>query len=189
MNGFDIVLLVLMGVLVVIGLLKGLVRILIGLAALVVAFLVAGFYHRPLAERFTSLDVPSGALSLICYVLLFIGVMLAGALLAWFLRKLIKAAMLSWVDRIAGAALGLLAALLAASLLILPMVAYLPDGSGLLDRSLLAPYVAALADLAVHAVPADLAEKYREKIEEIRDRWRGVTGEVVRNDRRYLRAG
>jgi membrane protein required for colicin V production len=179
MNGFDIALLVFMGILVAIGLLKGLVRILIGMAALVTAFLVACLYHAPLADRLSSLDVPGGVLKLISYVLLFLGVMLLGGVAAWLLRKLIKAAMLSWVDRIAGAALGLLAAMLTASLLVMPLVAYLPDGGRLLDGSILAPYVAAVADFATHVVPEDLAEKYRQGIETIRDHWRGATEETV----------
>lgn len=179
MNGFDIALLVFMCVLVVIGLIKGLVRILVGLAALVTAFVAACFYHRPLADLMSSLSLPEGVLRLISYALIFIGVMLLGGVAAWFLRKLLKAAMLNWVDRLAGAALGLVAALLTAALLVLPVVAYVPAGAELLNASILAPYVAAVADLASHVVPDDLAERYKKGIGTIRDRWSGTDDDVV----------
>ena len=168
MNWFDIALLVLIGLLVTIGLLKGLVRILVGLVALVAAFMVACVYHRPLAEALSGTELPTGLLCLLTYLAIFLGVMLAGGLAAWLLRRLIKAAMLGWADRLAGGALGLAAAVLASALIVLPVVAYTPDGAGILDRSVLAPYVAAVADLASSVVPADLAGRYRERIERLR---------------------
>jgi membrane protein required for colicin V production len=172
MNGFDIVLLVLGCALVVIGMVKGLVRILIGIAALVFAFALAARYHRPLAERLGGLEIGSEPTMLISWVLIFIGVMLAGGLVAFLVRKLLKAAMLSWADRIAGAALGLVAATLTAGLLILPVVAYSPWGEQALRGSILAPYVTVVADLANTMVPDDLSERYNQKIEELRRYWR-----------------
>jgi membrane protein required for colicin V production len=171
-NTFDIVLLVLACGLVVIGMFKGLVRILIGLAALVFAFALAARYHRPLAERLGALDFGDDPTMLLSYVLIFIGVMLAGGLIAYLLRKLIKAAMLSWADRLAGAALGLVVAMLTAALLILPVVAYSPWGGSVLRGSVLAPYVTVVADLANRLAPADLSERYNDKIEELRRYWR-----------------
>jgi membrane protein required for colicin V production len=109
---------------------------------------------------------------LISYVLIFIGVMLAGGLVAFLVRKLVKAAMLSWADRLAGAALGLVAATLAAALLILPLVAYSPWGERVLRGSVLAPYVTVVADLANTLVPEGLSERYSEKIEQLRRYWR-----------------
>jgi len=181
MNGFDVALLVLMGVLVVIGLIKGLVRILVGMLALVTAFLVASRYHDPVASRFSDwIDSPELAL-LASYILLFIGVMLAGGVAAWLLRKVLKAAMLSWADRLAGAAVGLTAALLAAALVVLPVVAYAPRGSELLSRSTLAPYVAVVADLAVRMAPDDLASRYRQGIEALRRYWHGLDDVPIRS--------
>jgi membrane protein required for colicin V production len=184
MNGFDIGLLVFMGVLVVIGLAKGLVRILVGFAALVTAFLVACFYHEPLASYLARLDLPDEVVYFGSYVLLFVAVMLVGGLVAMVLRKLMKAAMLSWADRMAGAALGLAVALLAAALLVVPVVAYMPNGERLLGGSRLAPYVAAVADLAIQVAPEDFYERYREGIEALRDHWRGRSEEWVTDRQR-----
>jgi membrane protein required for colicin V production len=172
-NGFDIALLMLACLLVLLGVIKGLVRILIGIAALVFAFALAARYHKPLADRLgAGLEIGAEPTMLISYVLIFIGVMLAGGLVAFLVRKLVKAAMLSWADRLAGAALGLVAAALAAALLILPVIAYSPWGEGVLRGSVLAPYVTVVADLANTLVPDDLSERYDRKIEELRRYWR-----------------
>jgi len=172
MNAFDIVLLVLACVLVVVGMIKGLVRILIGLAALVAAFALAARYHRPLADRLNGLAIGEEPLKLLAYVMIFLGVMLGGAVIAFLVRKLVKAAMLSWADRLAGAALGLVAAMLAAALLILPLVAYSPYSERILGSSVLAPYVTVVADLANALVPDDLSKRYNQKIDELRRYWR-----------------
>jgi membrane protein required for colicin V production len=173
MNGFDVALLVLLGVLVVVGLLKGLVRILIGLLAVVAAFFVASHGHRPLAERMGTIDLSPEVLQLIAYLALFVVVLLAGGVLAWLLRKILRAAMLGWVDRLAGAALGVAVAMLATALVVLPAVAYVPGGASWLDGSRLAPYVTAVADLAVRTAPDDLADAYRRGMESLRRVWGG----------------
>ena len=97
--------------------------------------------------------------------------MLAGGLVAFFAGKLVRAAMLGWADRLGGAALGLVAALLAAALIVLPVLAYSPYGERVLARSVLAPYVAVVADLATNLAPSDLGQRYRRKIEDLRRYW------------------
>ena len=110
MNPIDFVLLILLGVLVFVGVLKGMTRILIGIGALVAAFVLAAQLHQPVADKLAFLDLPGEAIKLISYVLIFLGTMLAGAMAAFLMRKLLRAAMLTWADRLAGGALGLVAA-------------------------------------------------------------------------------
>jgi membrane protein required for colicin V production len=180
-NGFDIALTVLIAIFVLLGLIKGLTRVLIGLGALVAAFLLASHFHRPFAATLTWIDLADEVVKLIAYLLIFFGTMVAGALVAWVVRKLLKAAMLSWADRLAGAAVGLLAATLVAAWLVLPVVAYSPAGERALRDSVLAPYVTVVADVARGLVPAELSESYEEKVEELRrywrDRWQGTPEE------------
>jgi membrane protein required for colicin V production len=171
-NGFDIALLVVACVLVLVGMIKGLVRILIGIAALIAAFALAARYHRPLAERLEWISLPDEPLMLLAYLLIFLGVMLAGGLIAYLARRLIKAAMLTWADRLGGAALGLVATALTAALIVLPIIAYSPRSETLLRSSLLAPYVTAVADMASPLVPEDLSRLYQERLEDLRRYWR-----------------
>jgi membrane protein required for colicin V production len=172
LNGFDITLAILAGLLVLLGLAKGLARLLIGIAALVAAFMLAAQFHEALALRLPWLDIPADARRLVAYLLIFFGTMIAGGIAAWLVRRLLKAAMLGWADRLAGAAVGLLAAALIAGLLLLPLVAYSPFGERALRDSLLAPYVTVVADLARRVVPSELSESYRQRVEELRRYWR-----------------
>jgi membrane protein required for colicin V production len=173
MNALDIALIVIAGVLVLIGLVKGFIRLLVMAAALIVAFLVASHFHVGLAQRMTILKLSTEVLHLIAFALIFLGVMLVGGLIGWLLRNLAKAAMLGWADRLAGAAAGLVAAALAGALIVLPLAAYVPRGASLLETSKLAPYCATVADLVNVATPADLAARYKKGIEKVRKLWRG----------------
>lgn len=171
MNGFDIFLLILACLLVLVGVIKGIIRILIGIAALVAAFAFAAYYHQPLASRLGVLDFSEGVLRLIAYALIFIGVMLTGGLIAFLVRKLIKASMLSWADRTAGALVGLVAAMLVAALVVLPVVAYSPWGPRALGNSVLAPYIVGVAEAAASVAPPEMAERYRRGVQDLKRIW------------------
>ncbi len=172
MTGLDVLLIALMCVLALIGVLKGLTRLLIGIGTLVAAIVLAARFHEALApwvgER-ASWSLP--VCKMVAYLAIFLATMLAGGLLAFLARRLLRAAMLTWADRVAGAAVGLVAAILMGALLILPVVAYAPFGEGVLRNSLLAPYVTVVADLAHGLVPGGLSEQYRRKVESLRVYW------------------
>ena len=86
------------------------------------------YFHQSLAADLTWTNIPGRPLKLISYLIIFLATMLAGGLVAYLLRRLLKAAMLGWADRLAGGAVGLAAAMLIAALLLLPLVAYSPIG-------------------------------------------------------------
>ena len=85
MNGFDIVVLVAAGVLVILGLVKGVIRLLVGIAAMVIAFILASRFHHLLADLWV--DEPNAWLRIGAYVTIFFGVLLAGGLVAWLYNR------------------------------------------------------------------------------------------------------
>jgi membrane protein required for colicin V production len=173
MNALDIGLVVLFALGLGIGLARGFVRILIGILSLVVAFFLASRYQDQIAAVMTARHVSETPARIVAYVLVFLGTMIAGGLVAWVVGKLLKLAMLSFPDRLAGGALGILGALLAAAFLVHPLVASSPDGSRLLATSKLAPYVSVVADVVNAVAPDAVAKRYESGIESLRKVWRG----------------
>jgi hypothetical protein len=57
------------------------------------------------------------------------------------------------------------------ALLILPVVAYTPGGDTVLRDSVLAPYLLVVSDLFNRLAPQDLAERYREGVDDLRRLW------------------
>ncbi len=178
MNALDIALCVLLAIGLVAGFARGMVRIVIGILSLVVAFALASRYQDPIAAVLTARHVAATPARIGAYVLVFLATMIAGGLVAFVVGKILKLAMLSWADRIAGAALGLLAAMLAAAFVVHPLVASSPDGSHLLATSRLAPYVAVVADLGNAMAPEAVAERYNRGIDALRRTWRGESAPV-----------
>ena len=150
-----------------------LARILIGVASLIVAFLVAAWFQDPVAGWLRTMHVGESSSFVVAYLLIFVLTMLVGGLVAWAVRRLLKAAMLGWADRLAGMALGVVAAALAAAFVIHPIAASTPWGEDLLGRSKLAPYVSVVADAANLLAPKALSEAYDRKMAKIRGIWRG----------------
>jgi membrane protein required for colicin V production len=173
MNALDIGLLVLFVVGAGIGLARGFVRILIGILSLVVAFFLASRYQDAIAATLTSRHVSETPARIGAYVLVFVATMIAGSLVAFVVGKILKLAMLSWADRLAGGGLGLVGALLAAAFLVHPLVASTRGGSHQLETSKIAPYVSVVADLVNAVAPDSVAKRYESGIESLRRVWRG----------------
>ena len=173
MNAFDVGFAVLVFMLSLVGLAKGFTRLVVGMTALVAAFLFAAARHAQVAaalvERF---EMPPLVASGIGYGAVFIAVMLGAAVVLPFVRALVRMAMLAWADRLAGAAAGLAGAVLIAGSVVVPVLAYVPAGDLLLAESRLAPYAVVGADAAVALAPAELNAWYRERMEEVRQFWR-----------------
>jgi membrane protein required for colicin V production len=186
MNALDIGLIVLIVFGAGIGLARGLVRILIGILSLVVAFFLASRYQDQIAAVLTSRHVSETPARIGAYVLVFVATMIAGGLVAWVVGKLLKLAMLSFPDRLAGGALGIVAALLAAAFLVHPLVASSPEGSRLLATSKIAPYVTVVADLGNAMAPDAVAKRYDQGIESLRRVWRGETAVPVEKVKKAL---
>ena len=173
MNALDIGLIVLIVLGAGIGLARGFVRILIGILSLVVAFYLASRYQDQIAAVMTARHVSETPARIGAYVLVFVATMIAGGLVAWVVGKILKLAMLSFPDRLAGGALGIVAALLAAAFLVHPLVASSAGGSRLLATSKIAPYVSVVADLGNAVAPDAVARRYDRGIEGLRKIWRG----------------
>lgn len=106
MNWADYTILAVLALSVLIGLWRGLVSEVLAIACWVAAFWLAWLFGEPLAQRFSAVDVPSVRL-LLGYGLCFLVVLIAGALLAFVLRKLVAGSGLSGTDRLLGMFFGL----------------------------------------------------------------------------------
>ena len=91
-----------------VGVLRGLVREALSLAAWVLAFAVTLRYAPALAEKLQySIQTPA-VRTAAAYALVFFSVLLVGAVLAWVVSMLVKSAGLGGVDRMLGAGFGLI---------------------------------------------------------------------------------
>lgn len=106
MNWADYCIIGVLALSVLMGLWRGLIGEVLALVCWVIAIWVAWRYGPRVAEQFTAIDLPSARI-LLGYVLCFVAVLIAGAIVGFLLRKLISGSGLTGTDRLFGMVFGL----------------------------------------------------------------------------------
>ncbi|NWG14381.1 MAG: CvpA family protein [Acidobacteria bacterium] len=147
---------------------KGLTRELISLGALIIGFVAAAFYYPRAGAWFIDLTSSETVANLVGFMIVFLGCLIAGALIAYAVKRFIKLASLDWVDRLLGGIFGFLRGCALSSIIVLALIAF-PVRESRLARSVLGPYLLAGARAAVLLVPQDLKDKFREGYKKVLD--------------------
>jgi len=166
-NWLDWVLATVIVVSVVTAMMKGFVREMISLAAVIAALIVAAVKYRQVAVYYEDItkshEVALGA----AFLTLFVGILLLGALISLLAQKLIKTAGIHWFDRFLGGVFGLVRGVLVDSILLMVLVAFaIKPGS--VQKAVLAPYVTTGARVIVLAMPDELKTQFRAGFEQFR---------------------
>lgn len=119
MNWADYAILAVLGLSILMGLWRGFIGEVLALICWVLAFWAAWMFGPPLAEHFSaSISTPSVRV-LLAYVLCFVTVLIAGAIVAFLMRKLVEGSGLSGSDRLLGMVFGLVRGLALVTLVVL----------------------------------------------------------------------
>lgn len=163
MSGFDIFVLVVAGLTTAAGLWKGLISQVFGLAGLVAGYVLSTRYYLKAAGLLP--DINPGTAKIIAFLLIFISCILLAFVLGRIISKLLKLAGLSWANRIFGAALGLLKGTLIVTVVMIVLVAFLPQESAFIKTSITTPYIISVSKFIGAAIPADIKAKYKSRLE------------------------
>ncbi len=175
-NWLDILLLAIIGVSLLLGLFRGLTRMVIGIAAVVAGFVVAALYYRPVSTVFKRLLEAEIWRHLIAFVLIFVAVLIVGGLISFLLSKIIKGP-LRFADRVLGGLLGVVTGILVCGVLVIAQLAF-PVDKQALRSSGIAPYCYWLTKGMIQVIPQELKEKFRTTYEEIVAESRGFDEKV-----------
>jgi membrane protein required for colicin V production len=185
-NWLDILILILVLGSVVTSISKGFSREIIGLTAAIAGFFLGIWFYGP-AGAFLLPYVSSKGVANFCgFVIVFIGVLLIGAIIGIVLKNVLKAAGLSWFDRLLGAGFGLVRGLLLSIALVLAIVAFAPGLQGdspprSVVESRLAPYVIDAARLFSAVAPRELKDGFRKRYHQVKDAWRKAVNTRIRD--------
>lgn len=106
MTAFDLIVIGIVGLSTIIAFLRGFVRVVMSLVALVAAILAAIHLSPSVANMLPVLSDNPVTRYLAAFALIFIVVVLVGGLLGWLLSRAIRAIGLGFVDRLLGAIFG-----------------------------------------------------------------------------------
>ena len=176
MNWLDFVLILLLAASIAAAFSKGLTREVIGLAAAVCG-LICGAWFYGMAAAPLRPWVGSQEIANLCgFLLIFVGVIAAGWIVAVIAGLIVRTVGLSWLDRIMGAAFGAARGVVIGVALITALVAFAPgknpkDPPAAVVDSKLAPYLTEAAHVLTIAAPRELHDEFARRYEQIRRVW------------------
>lgn len=109
MNTIDYIILGIVGFFLVKGLFKGFIQEVFGLLGLMLAFILATKFMSNAAQWLDSLlDIPPSFSTILGFLVIFFGILIAVQVLSHFLQKIIKYSMLGWLEKLLGGVTGFL---------------------------------------------------------------------------------
>ncbi len=167
MNWLDIVLVVILAVTAIIGVFKGFAKQVIGLAAVVAGLVLASLYYDQTAGLFEAFIKSRLVCDFLGFLLLFVIVLVAGALLGHLVTKAMKGP-LAFANRLFGGVFGFLKAVLICGVLVFALVSF-EIAKPALGTSVLAPACLGVTRAVVNLIPQDLRARFNSSYKKIRE--------------------
>ncbi|MGA2712427.1 MAG: CvpA family protein [Bryobacteraceae bacterium] len=173
MNWLDFVLIAVLMCSVLMSARKGFSREIIGLASALFA-LVLGMWFYGLAGSFLLPYVSSARVAnLIGFLLVVFAVLICGGILGWIVNRFLRTIGLSFLDRLLGAAFGLVRGLLIAIALLTAFLAFGPEVdsktvSSSVVHSRIAPWVLDASRTFVAVAPMELKSSFRKQYAQVK---------------------
>lgn len=172
MNGLDYAIILLVSLGALYGLNQGALRMLTSLASVVCGIYFASIYYSSAARLAQpQLGLSPVASAVVGYVVLFAAVFAAIEIVGRFAIRFIHVIHLSWVDRLAGSALGAALMGVMAGVSAMLLTALLPPNAPLLRNSTLAPRLLNYNRLLVDYLPDEAKTMFGTKQAELESYW------------------
>ncbi len=176
LNWLDFVIIVAMFISIAAAAQKGFSREVIGLAAAFLG-LVLGLWFYGTAGGWLAPYVSSISIAhFLGFLIVFIGVIVVGALLSAVVSRFLKTVGLSLVDRALGAAFGIARGLVVSVALVMILVAFAPGSTAATPpaavvNSRLAPYVIGTSRVITQFAPFELKDEFHKRYDQIKNAW------------------
>jgi len=172
MNGFDIVVLVIVLFCLIRGYFKGLVGEVSGIIGVIAGFYGANTYFpmlTPYLEKF--IETP-GVRNLVCFFVLFCAILIIISLVAGLIHKILNLVFLGWADRFFGLIFGAAKGVLIVSVLFTMIMTFIPGEKGFLSGSKTLPHVAKIADTMTLFISKNTKIDFSKHLEGIKAKWK-----------------
>jgi membrane protein required for colicin V production len=172
-NWLDLVLLTIFAVSMLSGFVKGFARVGIGAAAAFFGILFAIAFYGVVGSFFQPYVSSLGVANFAGFLTILIAVSAAGSLLSRLAARFFRAVGLGWLDRLLGAGLGAVRAVIVSVAIVMAIVAFTPrPPARSVVESAVAPYVLDSARVLVSIAPRELKEGFLDSYEKIKTAWR-----------------
>ena len=168
-NWFDLALALVIIVSAVAGLRTGFARVVVGLIATIVGFMLGFWCYRMVAAKLLPYVHNVSAANTLGFLLIFVAVALAGALIAALLSSIFKWVGLSWFNHLLGGAAGLFRGALVVAVMANILVAFAPSPTPVfLQRSAVLPYANQVASVLAQLAPQELKDSFEQQMQNLK---------------------
>ena len=154
------------------GLRAGLARVVVGFVALIVA-LMAGFWsYRLVADQLRPWISNSTLANFFGFIIVFVGVLIVGALVAAVLSKIFDWVGLSWLNRLLGGVAGFARGVILVAALLDVVIAFMPSPTPeAFQHSVVVPYISNVSAWLIGLAPHALREAFDQELDNLRRLW------------------
>ncbi|HKK00397.1 MAG TPA: CvpA family protein [Desulfotignum sp.] len=169
MNGFDLVVLVIVLFCMIRGLFKGLIREVSGIVAVIAGFYGAITYYWILSDHLAFFISTPETRHLAGFGILFCGILVVVGVTAALIRRLLHLVFLGWVDRSFGLIFGTAKGALIVSVLFVVLTAFIPTGTAsVMKESESAPYLAKISRTMTLFVSRTMRAGFLQQLEKLK---------------------
>jgi membrane protein required for colicin V production len=161
MNSLDIIIIAIIGLVAFRGYHRGLIKEAVSLCSVFIGLFMAAHLHTIFVPHLKVYFANQGTVLALSYLITFLGTLVALWFLVRFLQGVLKVAMLTVVDKAAGAAFGAIEGLLLSLVLLLLLKAMLP-GTAVVKQSAFAQKTEPALVLLANFTPAPIRETLEE---------------------------
>lgn len=172
MNLFDGIIIIILVYCLIRGIFRGLIKEMFSLVGVLAGFYAAYNYYPWVAAHLSQWIANAGYLNILSFLIIFFVVFLVISILGVIINYLLKIAFLGWVDRICGAGFGAIRGILIVSVVLIPLISFLPKGAPVLKDSLLAPHATLVSEKMALVVSKDLKSAFTNKLSKLKKSWK-----------------
>ncbi len=168
-NWFDIVLAIVILASAAAGLRTGFARVVVGFAATVFGLLAGFWCYRLVSVKLQPWISSSSIANIAGFLIIFVGISIAGALLAALLSRLLKWVGLSWFNHLLGGLAGFLRGIFLVAVLASVLVAFAPSPTPqYLRTSRVLPYASDVAVILAELAPRQLKDSFAQQMQNLK---------------------
>ncbi len=175
LNWLDVVLIVILLITFILGLIKGFIRQVIGILAVIGGIILASRYYGWVSWKFMKFISSDFWRNCLAFLIIFIGVILVGWLISFILSKLMKGS-LSLANHVLGGIFGLFKGVLICAVLVFGLLVFNFEKEALIN-SKLAPGCIKIAKSFTVLIPDSLRVRFQEA-------WKKFEGKGGRNEQK-----
>lgn len=158
------------------GIMRGFTAQIIGLAATLIGLMLGIWFYGSAGAMFQSYVSTKGVASFLGFLVVFFGTLIAGAMVSFVVRRVVKASGLGVVDRLLGGVFGLAKGALIALAIVTVLTAFAPgaqsgEAPASITGSKVAPYVIEVSNVLSAAAPKEWKDEFRARYEAVRRVW------------------